>query len=131
MEVLVVERKRRLSSHPRATVVSTRSMELLRSWGLEDEMRSGGTPEVEWRGLVAETLADADRGEVVALGLPTKDQAAVLSPTAPLLAPQSHTESVLLGHARALGAAAAPRRAIRPQPRRRRGTLRAACWDAA
>jgi 2-polyprenyl-6-methoxyphenol hydroxylase-like FAD-dependent oxidoreductase len=103
-EVLVVERKRRLSSHPRATVVSTRSMELLRSWGLEDEMRAGGAPEVEWRGLVAKTLADADRGEVVALGLPTKDQAAVVSPTAPLAAPQSHTESVLLDHARALGA---------------------------
>src|SRR5918999_5486854 len=50
VEVLVLERKERLSSHPRATVVSTRSMELLRSWGLEDEIRSGGMPEVEWLG---------------------------------------------------------------------------------
>ena len=79
-------------------------MELLRSWGLEDEMRAGGAPDVEWRARVSETLAGADRGEVVALGLPTKDQAAVISPTAPLCAPQSHTESVLLDHARSLGA---------------------------
>ena len=50
--VLVLERKQRLSSHPRATVVSTRSMELLRSWGLEDEIRAAGMPEVEWLGLV-------------------------------------------------------------------------------
>jgi 2-polyprenyl-6-methoxyphenol hydroxylase-like FAD-dependent oxidoreductase len=38
------------------------------------------------------------------LGLPTKDQAAVLSPTEPLCAPQDHTEAVLLGYARSLGA---------------------------
>ena len=104
VEVLVLERKSRLSSHPRATVVSTRSMELLRSWGLEEEIRAGGLPDVEWLGLVGETLADADRGETVTLGLPTKEQAGVLSPTAPLCAPQDHTEAVLLGYARSLGA---------------------------
>jgi putative polyketide hydroxylase len=103
-EVLVLERKARLSAHPRATVVSTRSMELLRSWGLEDAIRAGGIPDVEWLGLVTETLAGADRGRAVTLGLPTKEQAAVLSPTAPLCAPQDHTEAVLLGYARSLGA---------------------------
>src|SRR5687767_9877340 len=85
-EVLVVERKQGLSSHPRATVVSTRSMELLRSWGLDDEIRAGGT-DVEWQALVTERLVDADRGEVAALGLPTKEQAALISPTAPLCTP--------------------------------------------
>jgi putative polyketide hydroxylase len=105
VEVLVLERKARLSAHPRATVVSTRSMELLRSWGLEDEIRAGGSPDVEWLGLVAETLASAERGEAVTLGLPRKEQAAVLSPTAPLCVPQDHTEAVLLGYARSLGAA--------------------------
>jgi putative polyketide hydroxylase len=103
VEVLVLERKARLSAHPRATVVSTRSMELLRSWGLEDEIRAAGIPDVEWLGLVTETLASADRGTAVTLGLPTKEQAAVLSPTAPLCAPQDHTEAVLLGYARSLG----------------------------
>src|ERR671922_2466484 len=104
VEVLVLERKARLSAHPRATVVSTRSMELLRSWGLEDAIRGGGMPDVEWLGLVTETLAGADRGEAVPLGLPTKEQAAVLSPTAPLCAPQDHTEAVLLAYVRSLGA---------------------------
>ncbi len=101
--VQVIERKRRLSIHPRATVLSTRSMELLRSWGLEDEIKAAGMPGVEWLALVTETLADADRGELVTLGLPTKEQAAVLSPTAPLCAPQHHTEAVLLARARSLG----------------------------
>jgi putative polyketide hydroxylase len=104
VDVLVLERKARLSAHPRATVVSTRSMELLRSWGLEDEIRARGIPDVEWLGLVTETLASADRGDTVTLGLPTKEQAAVLSPTAPLCAPQYHTEAVLLSYARSLGA---------------------------
>jgi 2-polyprenyl-6-methoxyphenol hydroxylase-like FAD-dependent oxidoreductase len=66
-DVLVLDRKARLSAHPRATVVSRRSMELLRSWGLEDEIRAGGIPDVEWLGLVTETLASADRGETVTL----------------------------------------------------------------
>jgi 2-polyprenyl-6-methoxyphenol hydroxylase-like FAD-dependent oxidoreductase len=104
VEVLVLERKARLSAHPRATVVSTRSMELLRSWGLEDKICARGIPDVEWLGLVTRTLAGADRGEAVTLGLPTKEQAAVLSPTAPLCAPQDHTEAVLLAQARSLGA---------------------------
>lgn len=103
-EVLVVERKQRLSTHPRATVVSTRSMELLRSWGLEDEIRAGGLPDVEVLAVVTERLADVDQGELAALGLPSRAQAEVLSPTAPLCAPQTHTEAVLLDHARALGA---------------------------
>jgi putative polyketide hydroxylase len=103
VEVLVVERKQRLSTHPRATVVSTRSMELLRSWGLEDEMRTGGSPEVEWLALVTKTLADVNRGKPAPLGLPSGEQAGVLSPTAPLCAPQNHTEAVLLAHARSLG----------------------------
>jgi putative polyketide hydroxylase len=103
VEALVLERKVRLSTHPRATVVSTRSMELLRSWGLEAEIRAAGMPEVEWLALVAETLANAGRGEAVPLGLPTKAQAALLSPTAPLCVPQDHTEAVLLRYGRSLG----------------------------
>jgi 2-polyprenyl-6-methoxyphenol hydroxylase-like FAD-dependent oxidoreductase len=78
-------------------------MELLRSWGLEDEIKAGGMPRVEWMALVTEKLTDADRGELATLGLPNKEQAAVLSPTAPLCAPQHHTEAVLLAHAQSIG----------------------------
>jgi 2-polyprenyl-6-methoxyphenol hydroxylase-like FAD-dependent oxidoreductase len=38
------------------------------------------------------------------VGLPTKEHAAVLSPTAPLAVPQYHTEAALVDHARSLGA---------------------------
>lgn len=38
---LLVERNPALSPLPRATAVSTRTMELLRSWGLEDQVRAG------------------------------------------------------------------------------------------
>jgi 2-polyprenyl-6-methoxyphenol hydroxylase-like FAD-dependent oxidoreductase len=79
-------------------------MELFRSWGLEAKIRAAGMPEVEWLGLVTQTLEDAGRGEPVPLGLPTKEQASLLSPTAPLCAPQYHTEAVLLSYARSLGA---------------------------
>ena len=51
-------------------------MELLREWGLEDEIKARGMPSVEWLALATETLADADRGELATLGLPTKEQAA-------------------------------------------------------
>src|SRR6478609_3023014 len=67
---LVVERRRELSSLPRATVVSTRSMELIRSWGIEDEVLGGGN-DVEWLMWECETLADAASGSAVAVGYPT------------------------------------------------------------
>src|SRR5215217_5544849 len=55
---LLVERRTRLSSHPRATVLSLRSMELVRVWGLEDAVRARSV-DVDWRLLQADTLADA------------------------------------------------------------------------
>jgi putative polyketide hydroxylase len=41
VSVLIVERRAELSPFPRATGISLRSMELLRSWGLEDRIRDG------------------------------------------------------------------------------------------
>ena len=64
---LLVERRRDLSSLPRATVVSTRSMEIFRSWGLEERIRAGG-PDVEWLLWTCETLADAAAGSGHASG---------------------------------------------------------------
>ncbi|MGH3669207.1 MAG: hypothetical protein ACRDSH_01020 [Pseudonocardiaceae bacterium] len=37
-----------LSGLPRAASISARTMELLRSWGLEQQIRDGGV-DVEWR----------------------------------------------------------------------------------
>jgi putative polyketide hydroxylase len=101
---LLVERRSDLSSLPRATVVSTRSMEIFRSWGLEERIRAGG-PDVEWLLWVCGTLADAAAGSGHAVGYPTREQAAVLSPTGPACVPQDHLEPVLLAHLQALPAA--------------------------
>ena len=40
VETMLVERRAELSSLPRATAISLRSMELIRSWGVEDAVRA-------------------------------------------------------------------------------------------
>jgi putative polyketide hydroxylase len=102
IETLLVERRAELSSLPRATAVSLRSMELMRSWGVEDAIRAGGV-DVEWRGWQSQTLATVAAGSMWPVGMPTREQAAVLSPTAPACVPQDHLEPVLLEHLRSLG----------------------------
>ena len=102
IETLLIERRPALFEHPRATAVSTWSMELMRSWGLEDEFRAAGV-DVQWRGWVCETLASAD-GMEIPFGLPTREQAAAVSPTAPACVPQDKLEPVLLRYARRRGA---------------------------
>jgi putative polyketide hydroxylase len=104
VECLLVERRRELSAHPRATGVTTRTMELVRSWGLEAAVRAGGV-EVEWQELLCETLARAADGVALPIGVPTRQQAAMLSPTGPACVPQDHLEPVLLDHLRSLGTA--------------------------
>jgi putative polyketide hydroxylase len=101
---LLVERRRTLSGMPRATAVSTRTMELLRSWGLESEVRAGEMP-VEWLGWGSLTLATAAAGRPFPLGMPSRAQAAVVSPTTPACVPQDHLEPVLLDHLRTYGKA--------------------------
>ena len=102
VESLVVDRRLERSSLPRATTISTRSMELVRSWGLEQEVLAGGV-DVEWLMWESPTLAGADEGAGIEVGLPTRAQAAVISPTAPACVPQDHLERVLLDHLRSLG----------------------------
>ncbi len=97
IDTLLVERRREPSGLPRATLVSTRSMELLRSLGREDDVRAGGV-EVEWLGWACRTLASSADGVAVPLGLPSREQSAVLSPAAPACVPQDHLEPVLRRH---------------------------------
>src|SRR5262249_16418103 len=56
VESLIVDRRLKRSTLPRATAVSTRSMELIRSWGLEKAIRAGGV-DVEWLMSESPTLA--------------------------------------------------------------------------
>jgi putative polyketide hydroxylase len=104
VETMLVERRAEPSSLPRATVVSLRSMELIRSWGIEDAVRAGGV-DVEWCGWQSDTLATVADGSTWPVGIPTREQAALISPTAPACVPQDHLEPVLLEHLRSLGGA--------------------------
>ena len=97
VETLVVERRAEMSSLPRATSVSTRSMELFRSWGLEDEIRAGGV-DVEWQLWTCRTLAESAGGMAIPIGLPTREQSTMISPSSPACVPQDHLEPVLLRH---------------------------------
>jgi putative polyketide hydroxylase len=75
--VLVVEKREEISTLSRALVLSTRSMEILRSWSLEDEVRSGAA-DVEPCGWATPTLASAE-GTEIRLGYPTAAEAAKLT----------------------------------------------------
>ena len=98
---LVVERRSTAPTLPRATVTSLRTMELVRSWGLTDAVLAGAT-DVEWLLWVCTTLADADTGTGFGVGIPSRTESAILSPTAPACVPQDHLERVLVDHLRAM-----------------------------
>src|SRR5262245_38990661 len=93
---LLVERRTGPSPIPRATGVSTRSMEIFRSWGLEDRVRAREI-DVAWTGWVTTSLASSD-GMAMSLGFPTPEQVRATSPTRPAVIPQDRLEPVLLAH---------------------------------
>jgi putative polyketide hydroxylase len=93
----LVERNPGLSPLPRATAVSTRTMELLRSFGLEDEVRAGQLDLDATDGWAVQTLASPG-GTAMPLGFPGFGQAVAASPTTPAAVPQDHLEPVLLRH---------------------------------
>jgi 2-polyprenyl-6-methoxyphenol hydroxylase-like FAD-dependent oxidoreductase len=97
VDALVVDQRPTASTLPRATVVSTGTMELLRRWGLEEAARERAV-EVEWQAWGCPTLAAADEGEAVEVGLPTREQAALVSPSSPACLPQDELEPLLEDH---------------------------------
>src|SRR5215213_1265361 len=101
--VQLVERRRRLSSHPRATVLSLRSMEIVRSWGLEEDVRARSVDDVDWRMLDAETLAAVAAGTPLEVGYPSPEQSRMVRPTTPACIAQDDVEPLLLEHLRAAG----------------------------
>ena len=93
---LVVERRSGPSTHPRATTVSTRTMELVRALGAEDDVLPHAV-DVDWLLLRTPTMARAAEGFAVEVGLPTRAQAALISPTAPACVAQDQLEWALVG----------------------------------
>jgi putative polyketide hydroxylase len=93
VKTLLVEKRAALSTLSRATVISTRCMEIFRSWGLEDAIGAGAA-DVETRGWVTPTLASG-QGVVIDVGYPSDTDWAATSPTRPTWAPQDHLEPLL------------------------------------
>ena len=93
VKMLLVEKRTALSTLSRATVISTRSMEIFRSWGLEDAIGAGAA-DVETCGWVTPTLASGE-GLVIEVGYGSDTEWAATSPTRPAWAPQDHLEPLL------------------------------------
>jgi 2-polyprenyl-6-methoxyphenol hydroxylase-like FAD-dependent oxidoreductase len=98
---MVIERHPSTSIFPRATGVSTRSMEIFRGWRIDDDVRRGGWRVIP-RGVTVRTLADRDPIEGP-LGFPDEDACRLVSPALAAVSPQDHLEPVLVEHYRSLG----------------------------
>jgi 2-polyprenyl-6-methoxyphenol hydroxylase-like FAD-dependent oxidoreductase len=99
--VLVCERRAGTSTLPRATGLSTRTMELFRFWGVCEAVRAGGI-DFEPTVTILETLG-REPLEVVPLPGPSIREALEVSPAYPALVPQDHLEPVLVEQIRRLG----------------------------
>jgi 2-polyprenyl-6-methoxyphenol hydroxylase-like FAD-dependent oxidoreductase len=96
VHVLVVERHAGTSPFPKSTVVSTRTMELLRGWGLEQRVRAGAMrvrPQITF----SPTVVAPERASTPSV-VPTDEQALAVSPTTPCFCAQDHLEPILLEH---------------------------------
>jgi 2-polyprenyl-6-methoxyphenol hydroxylase-like FAD-dependent oxidoreductase len=108
LDVLVADQRDQPSRSPRAVGITMRQMELLRSWGLEEQALAGAV-DVELAVLETRTLTESSHGAVRDVGLPSRHQAAVVSPSFPARIAQDHLERVLLDHLDELPTAAVHR----------------------
>ena len=100
IDCTVVERHPSTLDFPKGRLVSVRSMEILREWGLERDVEAAGLPRDDSLFIFSAASLLAD--EFQRSGWATTAHAP--SPTQPLLCDQMAMEEVLLTHARALGA---------------------------
>ena len=98
---LLIERHPGTSIFPKASGISTRTMEIVRSWGLEEAMREH-SQDMQPFMSVRPTLTGPQLA-VLQLGFPSDEQALAVSPTRTALVPQDHLEPILLDHALELG----------------------------
>jgi putative polyketide hydroxylase len=98
---LLVEKHPGTSIYPRATGVSTRTMEIFRGLGVEAAVRASSV-EVQPLMHISPTLT-GPTVRVVPLGFPMAGEAAAVSPTSPVISPQDHVEPVLADRLRELG----------------------------
>jgi len=100
---LVVERHRGAAVHPRAAAILQRSMEIMRSIGIEDEITSRSAHQFDQDAAIMAVVTLA--GEEIAYYLPKfNDGVRDLSPSERLFATQVAVEPILGERARELGA---------------------------
>lgn len=104
IDVVVLEKRTEISDLPRAVGVSLRQMEVLRSWGLEDELRNAAD-DVDLALLETRTLSEAADGTRHSINVPDAHQSEVVSPTLSIRVPQDQLERVLTAHLERLGTA--------------------------
>jgi putative polyketide hydroxylase len=100
IDVLVIDKRQGLSGLSRALTISTRGMELMRRFTLEDAIRAGAA-DVKIRAWVTPTLASGE-GTEMPLGYPSDAEALLASPTRPAWVPQDHHEPILVEHLRSM-----------------------------
>jgi putative polyketide hydroxylase len=100
-DVLLAERRAGLSPHPRATGVSTRTMEILRTWAVDAAVLAAAM-DVEPMMAFTSTLGTPPH-RVQPLGYPTAAEAAAVSPAIPVCCPQDALEPILLAELLRLG----------------------------
>jgi putative polyketide hydroxylase len=98
--VLLVEKHTGVSIFPKATGIRGRTMEIMRSWGLEDQVR-GGDMALPTTMAVSETLSQP--AKEVSLGVPPLGLSRTVSPTDVVVAPQDYLEPILLDHFHEVG----------------------------
>ena len=98
LETIVVERRSGVNPHPRARSINVRTAELMRQWGVLDEMVAVSLP-LPWteQFVYCETLAGDEIGRVTTNVQPVVD-GVELSPAPWLLTSQDRIEEILLRH---------------------------------
>jgi putative polyketide hydroxylase len=103
IDVVLIDKRSTPSGLSRSLVMSTRGMELMRRFGLEQAVRSGAA-DVKIRAWVTPDLASGE-GTEMPLGNPSDAEAALASPTRPAWVAQDHHEPIMLEHLRRLPSA--------------------------
>ncbi|MBO0816368.1 MAG: FAD-dependent monooxygenase [Actinobacteria bacterium] len=103
IDVVLIDKRSTPSGLSRSLVISTRGMELMRRFGLEQAVRSGAA-DVKIRAWVTPDLASGEGAEMP-LGSPSDAEAALASPTRPAWVAQDHHEPVMFEHLRTLPSA--------------------------
>jgi 2-polyprenyl-6-methoxyphenol hydroxylase-like FAD-dependent oxidoreductase len=100
VEVVLLDKREHNGQVSRSLAASTRTLELLRRFGLEDAVRSTAVDVLPCAWVTRRLLSG--NGEQQPLGYPVGRHAAALSPTAALWAPQHLWEPLLLARLRTL-----------------------------